>query len=116
MRISEPIGSDSDIDMVEIEEEEINSTTTTIKMTTTTTLTTLTTTSNKNQTSSKMASFTAKLSSSNNERSRLSRDELETYEKKMTNFTDHTFKAIFTLIAVILLLTAIIMFLIFKNR
>lgn len=114
MRSPEPIGSDSDIDMVEVEEEEINSTTTTTKMTTTTTLTTTTTT--KNQTSSKMASFTAKLSSSNNERNKLSRDELETYEKKMTNFTDHTFKAIFTLIAVILLLTAVIMFLIFKNR
>ena len=101
--------------MVEVEEEEINSSTTTIKMTTTTILTTTTTA--KNQTNSKMASFTAKLSSSNNERSKqLSRDELETYEKKMTNFTDHTFKAIFTLIAVILLLTAVVMFLIFKNR
>lgn len=53
-------------------------------------------------------SFTAKL------RSR--EDELAMYENKMSNMTDHTFRAILTLIAVILLLTAVIMFLVFKNR
>lgn len=103
----------NDIDMIELDDnhEEFNTTTTT---TTKSTSTTTTTTTASNQTKSSASSFAAaKMSSSQH---KLTRDDLDAYEKQISHFTDHTFKAILILIAVIMLLTAVIMFLIFKNR
>lgn len=97
--------------MIEVDEDEKNSTTSTTKTIPTTTTTEVT----RNQTinSTKEASFTAKLSSDDK---KLTDQQLETYEQKINHITDHTFKAIIFLIGIILVLTSVVMFMVFKNR